>query len=294
MLMERRCLDCVLNQIRRVCRFLSLDGEATAAIHRRSRLLAAQTGTVGLTAPQFSAGLYAAAAELSGEPDPYRLEKRRQNEMILGRLDFFTRRIRRARDPLRRAAWYALLGNVIDLGAEREFDPGVLFAARSRARPDVDEFEAFRRRLPRCRDLLYIGDNAGEAVLDRLFIAEVRRQWPGLRVHYAVRSQPAINDVLAGDACHAGLDRVATIVESGSPFAGVVPSLADPGFRRLFAAADLVVAKGQGNFETLETEKREIFFVFKIKCQVVADYLRLPAGQLVFSRRRAIEAAGRG
>lgn len=281
-----------MNQMVRVCDHLALSEAAADEALRRARQRASTMDHLACTAPEYSAELYRVLAEASGCDDPYAGLKRKHNALVRESEEFFRTAIAAAADPLRTAGRFALLGNIIDLGGERLFDHDEIFRHADDHPPHVDEYEALNRMFPAAGIVLYIADNAGEAVLDRLFIAEMRRRHAGLKVYYAVRSRPAINDVTAADAVDAGVGEVAEILESGSTCAGTVVERCSEPFRRLFREAPLVIAKGQGNFETLEGESRPIHFIFQVKCRVVADHLGLPLRTRIFATRAGIAASG--
>ncbi len=266
------CIPCILAQIERLTAELRLSPERRGALRAIAAKTAASLDPAGLTAPEFSALLYRRVTDDVGVSDPYQQIKRQQNATARNHLPRFRARIAAAADPLAAAIQLALLGNLIDLGNSRVIDASPLTGSAEIEPAAVNAAIALQQRLTEAASLLYIGDNAGEAVLDALLIAELRRVQPRLRVFFAVRGGPAINDVLEDDARDAGLGEVAEIVSSGCALAGTLPSLATPRFRELYGRADIVIAKGQGNFETLEGEAREILFLFKVKCAVVARY----------------------
>lgn len=288
MKMNRHCHICILQQIVRTAAHLGMDDAAQEEAYRRVLIRVAGMDHREYTSPEFAAVAYGVLSDMTGDPDPYATAKKEQNNMILERLDFFRGRIAASKDPLAVAARYALMGNIIDLGAARLFDTGSIFDEPGNFSVGPDDLAELREILTSAERLLVIGDNAGEAVLDRLFIEEVRREFPRLQVGYAVRSQPAINDVIAADARHAGLDQVAEIIPSGSPCAGTLLSRSTRTFADWFHGAEAVVAKGQGNFETLEDAPRRIFFMFRVKCDMVAAFTGLPLDTPVMAFRDSL------
>jgi uncharacterized protein with ATP-grasp and redox domains len=124
---------------------------------------------------------------------------------------------------------------------------------------------------------MYLGDNAGETVFDRILIEEIRRLDPRKRIFYVVKERPIINDALREDAVVAGIDTVAEIISSGSDAPGTVRSRCTQKFLRRLRYADMVMSKGQGNFEALSDSKRPMFFLFMIKCPIVAQHVECRA-----------------
>lgn len=294
MKMNRHCHLCILKQIVRTATHLELDDATQEEVYRRVLTRTAAMDCRQFTSPEFAAAAYGVLSDMIGNPDPYATAKRDQNRMILDRLDYFGSRIHAAADPLAAAAKYALMGNIIDLGADRLFDTDSVFNDPENFPVGPDDLVRLRRSLRQGRRLLVIGDNAGEAVLDRLFITEIRREYPQLQVGYAVRSRPAINDVIVDDARDAGLDKVAEIIPSGSPCAGTLLSRATPQFSEWFHGADAVIAKGQGNFETLEDAQRSVFFMFRVKCEVVARFVGLRLDTPVMAFRESLKIGDGG
>lgn len=218
--------------------------------------------------------------QISGSSDPYAALKRRSNEAAARLLPDLRRRVAAADDPLEAAVRAAIAGNVIDFGAQSLSDVPDLeaTAAECFAGPmAVDHVQELRVALGRARTVLVIGDNAGECVFDALLLEQLE----GLAVAYAVRSSPVLNDALREDAVAAGLDRLARVEEWGCDAPGALLSACRPAMRAVFDAADVVIAKGQGNLECLGDAPRSIFFLLRVKCQVVAAHLGHPLGSLV-------------
>lgn len=189
-------------------------------------------------------------------------------------------RIQAARDRLYAALQFAAAGNAIDLGANPDFkmdtDLDTLLTEFV-----ISDYAAFKKCLAPAQDILYCADNAGETVFDRLLIEQI-----GKRVYYAVRSKPIINDATLHDAEQAGVNRVAHVIESGCTFPGTDLSQCSARFRTLFNEVDLVISKGQGNYETLSHEQRPVFYLLKVKCAVVAQDIGARIGDLVFLRSK--------
>jgi uncharacterized protein with ATP-grasp and redox domains len=272
------CIPCFFGQALRGARVAGLD-------HERTRQLLEELGRrlpemdPALPPPVNAPILYRRLAELSGRPDPFAEVKRRHTELALGLLPLMRRHVEASGDPLDAALRVAAAGNVIDLGALAEVDDmGVALERAVTAEHQRWDLEPLRDRLARARALLVVGDNAGETVFDRVLLEVVAELYPGVERFVSVRGGPTINDATAEDAVAAGLDRVAVVVSTGIDLPGVVPERSSAEMRRLLDHADVVVAKGQGNFETLAEAYRELFFVLSVKCRVVSEVLGLPEG----------------
>lgn len=282
------CLPCFIRQTLDAARMVSND----AGFHEKlmREVLARIAGLSLDAAPAaFAQKLHRRIRELTGREDPYREAKDRQNRLALALMDELRAKIEAAPDPLMLAVRLAVAGNIIDLGA-----PGDITEARVKEavvqaldRPLVGEGDGFREAVRSAGTILYLADNAGEIVFDRLLI----EQLGPLRVTVAVRGGPVINDATRIDARAAGLDAVVEVIDNGSDAPGTLLEDCRPEFRRRFETADLILAKGQGNYETLSRQSGRIYFLFKVKCPVIANASGVPVGAHVLVRSGA-EAAG--
>jgi uncharacterized protein with ATP-grasp and redox domains len=236
--------------------------------------------------------VYAAVREMTGVADPFAEAKRRTNRLALELLPELRRRIAASPDPLHAAIKVALAGNVVDLGiGGHAFDLERDVARGLDADLAVDDYPAFLTALAGRRTsassaglrLLYVCDNSGEIALDRLLIERLGAR---CEVTASVKSRPIINDATMEDAEEVGLPAVARVIETGSDDIGVNWERCSREFIETFRAADLVLAKGQGNFETLDEAPGEIFFLLKAKCPEVAVELGVAEGAQVFLRSR--------
>ncbi len=286
--MQAQCIVCVLNQIQRLCQLLDCDERLTRNVFIQAARKISEMDFFSMTAPEFAEYIYDIFTEESGNRDPYKELRKSQNEMVLNQIDYFRKQIERSPDPLYMAIFYALLGNIIDYGNQELYNPDILFKKYHDISITLNDFPVFREKYLVSNKILVVADNAGEAVFDFLLLEEMKRLNPRACLFYAVRSKPAINDVLKLDAESIGIDRYATILESGSTFAGTRLHRANDIFKSVYYSADLVISKGQGNFETLETEPENILFVFKVKCATVAKHIGLKNGDLIMAFRDTI------
>lgn len=232
----------------------------------------------GATPPVMAEGIHGLVRARTGDPDPYREAKRLATEQALGLLPRLRELVCEAADPLETAVRIAIAGNIIDYGAAERFD---LEATLDRvlAQPfAIDALRALRQALDHADSVLYLADNAGETVFDRVLIELLDRP-----VCYAVKGGPIINDATREDAVAAGLDAVAEILETGSAAPGTILERYSGEFRRRFAQATLIIAKGQANYETLSGVDAPVFFLLQAKCEVIARDLGVPTGSVVLA-----------
>lgn len=215
----------------------------------------------------------------TGHADPYRALKDRMNRIALELRPALSAAARQTPDPRAAAVRLAIAGNLLDAGSKVRLAPEELemklrdiFSA-----PLAGDPAALFEAAAKARSILYLADNAGEIVFDRILIEAL----PASRVTVAVRGGPVINDATLADAETAGIHEIATVIDNGSDAPGTLLAECSPEFRARFEAADLVIAKGQGNFETLSDTRKHIFFLLSVKCPLVAAEVGAPVGSLV-------------
>lgn len=212
-------------------------------------------------------------------PDPFGEMKREHTKTALMLYPHFKQMIENDQHPVEAAMKLAASANLIDVGTKKEIElmkEMDLEVGRELKKNDIHLFEEKRRH---ARSLLWIADNAGESVFDKL----VLEQLTGLELWIGVKGGAVLNDVTLEDAVSSGLNELGRLVTTGSNCLGVLPGKSSREFLSLLDNADLVVAKGHANFETLDTYGREIFFLLKAKCEVVAQELGVEVGDTVFT-----------
>ncbi len=283
------CIPCFVRHTLEVARFATPD----PAMHEqilREMLAEASRWDMRKPAPELSQLVHRRLRALTGMADPYKRAKQRFNELAMEMLPELEAMVETAENPLGLAVRLAIAGNVIDLGVNGGLSESDVRQSLSRSLSDAftDDFSHFRETVFKARKILYLADNTGEIVFDRLLIARL----PAGRVTVAVRGAPVLNDATAADARFAGLDRLAEIIDNGSDAPGTILRDCGSSFRKHFESADVIIAKGQGNFETLSGASEKIFFLLKIKCPVVAAHTGLAIGTqaLINSHRWTIES----
>jgi uncharacterized protein with ATP-grasp and redox domains len=179
-------------------------------------------------------------------------------------------------DPLETALRLAIAGNVIDFGANPDVRLEEDIQETLQLEPTINDSRIFKEELKSAQNILYVGDNAGETVFDRILIETMARP-----ITYVVRERPIINDTTVGDAIKSGLDEVADLVSSGWDGPGVSLKHGSEAFLRHYDRANMIISKGQGNYETLSGEQKPIFFLLKAKCPVIARNLGVNKGDTV-------------
>lgn len=261
------CLPCFARQALEATRAVSVQPAAQEQLLREVLQMAAGADLTQAP-PVLGQQLHRRLRQLSGMPDPYRAAKDRFNRLALNLLPELSERVKAAADPFEAAVRLATAANVIDLGAKgglSESDVSVKLELALNE-PFAGEIATLRFASSRASRILYLADNTGEIVVDRLLI----EQLPAGRVTVSVRGAPVLNDATRIDAQFAGIDAIAELIDNGSDAPGTVLEDCSPDFRTRFESADVIISKGQGNYETLSGVEANIFFLLKIKCPVVA------------------------
>lgn len=230
-----------------------------------------------LTAPEFSRELHYLLRKYTLNPDPYKDEKKKYNDIALNLVPGLKDLIGKSADPFDTALRLAIAGNIIDFAASSNFDLHAAIDHSLTCGFAIDHSKELLKAIMKSRHILYLGDNAGEIVFDRLFIETINHS----DLVYVVRGGPVINDATLEDAEYTGMNEVALTISNEYDAASTIVSKSGRLFREYFEKADLVISKGQGNLEGLAGMKDDrIFFLLMAKCNVMAEYLKIEKGSL--------------
>ena len=221
-------------------------------------------------APEASCFMHRLIKKATRKADPYKKEKKDYNDLLLNLEEDIRNVINKSDNPFRTALRYALAGNIIDFGPPKTFD---VFKALSEAAtkvPAIDHSFELEDELKKASTVLYLGDNAGEIVLDKLFIETIGHR----NLYFAVRGGNIINDITMEDAKKVGIPKVARVISNGYDAPSTLLNRCSSEFAQLFDRADVIVSKGQGNLEGLiDTKDKKIFFLLTVKCNVIAEMI---------------------
>lgn len=282
------CRECYVKQMHELA---TLCGRDDATLQRmlaiKDEVLAGLGGE--RIRPDHMGELLARVTPLLGTDDPYREIKREYNQLLLDREKDCSALIEAADEPFQLALRYAVAGNLVDFGGKNTFTREDVTALIDRV-PEIafayDDSEDLLAAVRRARSIMYLGDNCGEIVLDKLMIEQILRENPDVQVTYGVRGGPAINDVTLDDAEQVGMADVARVLSSGVATPTTVISASTEEFRRAFFDADLVISKGMGNFEVLVDGcgREDVYFLLMTKCTLVTDLVGVPLMSFVCKR----------
>lgn len=279
--MQQKCFSCLFRQAVDAAWLLTDSSEKREAIIRGTCRFLAETD-FHRTPPELGSELHSIIREVLQNPDPYSKIKTQMNSITKSILPLLREKIHASANPLETAIRFAIAGNVIDFStfqtiSEEEIAKTVEAASQ---KPiiglNVAAFEAELRQ-PEVKTLLYVCDNCGEIVWDALLIEELQKY---VSVTAAVRGSAVVNDATLEDAQTAGLPELCRVITTGSDVPGAPDSMVSDEFRQFFLSSDLVLAKGQGNFETIQPAKRKVLHLFMVKCPVIEKLVHLPKGTL--------------
>jgi len=270
------CMPCFLKQTIQAGRLVTEDEKVIKKMVDEAALMIPEMPPES-TPPEIGEKIHRRIKEIAGTDDPYRDVKEMNINEALELYPEMEKLVKESDDPLLTAVKAAIAGNIIDFGTGHEFDLTEDIRKLVESDLGINHYEAFKETLSKAESILYLGDNAGESVFDRLLIDQLKKP-----VTYVVREIPILNDVTFADAEASGLiETAAEIISSGTTAPGVILSLCSEDFIKKFNEADMVISKGQGNYEGLSDVDRPVFFLLKAKCPVIAQDLDVEEGRTV-------------
>jgi hypothetical protein len=278
------CVPCLVRQTLDATRHLELEPDTARTLLRRTLQLLPQLDW-NLPPPVIARDIHRAIRELTGDPDPYLRKKLSDTKKALEFLPEIEEIVATSEHPLRTALMFSIAGNAIDLGAKTASDVDVHQVFRGALAKPLSRtaFSRFESAVREAGEVLFLSDNAGEIVFDRPLLDRIGPE----KVTVAVRGAPAINDATLDDAERSGITEDFQVISNGSDTPGTWLKDCSEAFVQRFEKADLVIAKGQGNYESLSGHSRSIFFLFLAKCAAVADEIGMPTNTYVIREIRA-------
>ncbi|MGB9920356.1 MAG: damage-control phosphatase ARMT1 family protein [Moorellales bacterium] len=280
------CLPCYLRQVQSTLEAAGADEDIAYRVWEEVFVLIPGLNRNRSPAENSSVVLRRAYAVLGNE-DPFRAAKAESNREAWAWLPYLEKLWAQSPDPLLFALKVSVMGNMVDLGILPGYDLEANLKELDRLAFARFDYSHLVERLAGAQSVLVVGDNSGEIVWDRLLLQELAR--PGYRIRYAVKAGPILNDATRTDAEEARLADLAEVIDTGSDYLGVVEERCHPDFLAALAESDLVIAKGQANYETLEGTTLagdKTFFLLRAKCAVVAAHLGVAPMAAVLVRNR--------
>lgn len=281
------CIPCFIRQALDAVRLATNDEKIQEQVLRRVLVLANELDMTQ-SPPSMGQKIHRLIRELAGTEDPYHKIKGKFNEVALKLYPRLRQTIINSDDAFATTVRLAIAGNIIDFGVNGSLQKSDIEKTISEClAADFSDMplKSFQRAINEADEILYIADNAGEIVFDRLLI----EQLPIEKVTVAVKGSPVINDATMEDAVLAGLPKIVEVIDNGSDAPGTILENCSRQFRDRFDNADLIIAKGQGNYETLSDVRKNIFFILKVKCSVIAQDIGCEVGRMIFQKTKAFK-----
>ncbi|MEM2978023.1 MAG: ARMT1-like domain-containing protein [Candidatus Hadarchaeales archaeon] len=277
MRIDLECFPCLLRQAVEACRLATEEEEKRMEVIRGAlRIL--ERAPRESTPPLLCLRVHGEVKRITGNADPYREVKRAFNSLARKMYPELRKMVEESSDKLLTAVKVAIAGNVIDVGPGMDFDPRRTVSEVMAKQLHPNHLEHLRRELERSKTVVYLADNAGEVLFDRVLIETLEDK----HVIYVVKKDPLLNDASLEDARFAGMEELGEVVEIElDPETVYTPSQAE-----LLRKAEVVISKGQGNYETLEGTGANLFYLLMVKCPVVARKLGGKVGDLVVKGER--------
>jgi uncharacterized protein with ATP-grasp and redox domains len=289
MKLQSECVTCMIAQVNTVTKLLGLSELVCEAAMRDTHAYLAQANYEGCT-PESMGELWQMLQKHLGGNDPYAAIKSMCNQEALRMLPVTREKIAQSNDPLLVALKYAVAGNLIDYGLEHPVtveEQNAQIDNFARNPFAIDDSEKLKSVLTHAKTMLCLGDNAGEIVFDRLLIEQIRSMFPSVEITYVVKGSHVLNDVTRIDADEVGMHEVAHVIDNGDASPGTVLPRTSEAFQRAFAEADVILSKGQGNYESLSgVQKQNLFFLFTAKCDTVCVEAGVPKLSIVCMENR--------
>ncbi|WP_024787243.1 MULTISPECIES: damage-control phosphatase ARMT1 family protein [unclassified Lebetimonas] len=271
MKIKRDCYVCIYNQALNVTKRLNLDENKASDILRGVALILSKYD-LSFTPPDIAKEVYEYIRKKLNINDPFKKEKEISIKEALNFKPLLEEKLKNSKNPLFDACKIAIAGNIIDLGVNQEYDLNKEIENIFNMNFIHNDFNKLENKLKKAKTLCYLADNAGENVFDEILIKVIKKIYPKIKVYYLVRGKPIINDITVNDLKGSEISNFAEIIDTGVDTPGFSLKYANSKSKEIFYNADLVISKGMGNFEVLFGEcGREVFYLFKVKCGVVAN-----------------------
>lgn len=287
MKMKDKCLPCLVNQVIKVA-------DITKAKNREQILheVFAYLSKVDFnkTNPEISGETFRILKKHLKNKDPYLEVRNYYNNLLMKLSKTYEEKIIASEDSFYQAMKYAVIGNIIDFNPIHNSTMEEIMDFINQADGlgfQINDMNQLKQEIKNAQSILYLGDNCGEICFDKIFIKEIKKYNPDVNVYFGVRGEPVINDSIETDAYAVGMDEYASIVSNGDGSLGTVLERTSEAFQSIFEQADVIIAKGQANYECLsECEKVGIYFLLMTKCEVIADDIGVPVKSLICMKNK--------
>lgn len=276
------CLPCIIKLIFETIKILNLDYENSKKIFYEI-LDDIKNFSLELSPPEITGELFKKLKIFSKNNDPFFNIKNISNDLIYKNKNLFIEKINSSKDKLLESLKISILGNIIDYGVNpnlviEDEIKNIFTKTNNKINNEVFEYDLFLKDLEKSRTLLFLTDNAGEIILDCILLETIKNLYPNIKIFLALKSSPILNDVSIMDKLPINCENIDKILESGSIYPGTILNKTNEDFLKYFNECDIVISKGQGNFESLSKDSKKnkkIYFLFLIKCRIIVNDIKI-------------------
>lgn len=281
-----KCLPCVVNQVIKVANITGVDKKEELfreVFNYFSKM------DFEITTPEIIGEIFGMIKKHTNNPDPYKETRNYYNKLFLKLLPEFEKKLQQTENPFQLAVRYAIVGNIIDFNPIHNTlleDIFEYFEKMEQLELAIDDSKALIEDITNSNILLYLGDNCGEICMDKILLKKIKEMNPDIKILFGVRGKPVVNDSIAEDAYAVGIDEYAEVIDNGDGSLGTVLSRTSAEFKEVYKKADLIIAKGQANYECLSEENKNIYFLLMTKCDVIANDIGAPEKKMICMKNK--------
>lgn len=276
-----QCLPCLVNQVVKVSMMIGVE-DKEKLYHKVFKYLSSLD--FKQTNPEIIGEVFKLIKEQTNNEDPYYDIRKYFNIMFLSQETEFEKSISESKDEFVSAIKYAVIANIIDFSPIKNKRPENILQHFNELKQQpltIDHHLQLLNDINKSKKLLYLGDNCGEICLDKILIKKIKKINPELNIYFATRGAPVVNDSIEEDAYLVGINKYATIINNGDYSLGTILNKTSLEFNQIYQQADIIISKGQANFESLNEENKNIYFLLITKCDVIANYLNTDINKLI-------------
>lgn len=282
MKLQEKCIPCIVSQSIKVADMVGID-DKNDLLKEMFRYLS-DVDFSNISSPELIGENFNVLKRITGNGDPYKGTREKYNKMFLDRIDLFEEEIAKSEDDFMEAVKYAIIGNVIDFNPIHELtvsDVNEKFETLKTESLEIDDTRELQKDIDQAKSILYLGDNCGEICLDKILIKKIKERNPACQIYFATRGSAVVNDSVEDDAYLVGMDEYASIISNGDCSLGTVLTRTSNEFNNIYYNADIIIAKGQANYECLSNEDENIYFLLMTKCDVIAKSIGVPEMKMI-------------
>ena len=282
MKLQEKCIPCIVSQSIKVADMVGID-DKNDLLKEMFRYLS-DVDFSNISSPELIGENFNVLKRINGNGDPYKETREKYNKMFLDRIDLFEEEIAKSEDDFMEAVKYAIIGNVIDFNPIHELtvsDVNEKFETLKTESLEIDDTRELQKDIDQAKSILYLGDNCGEICLDKILIKKIKERNPACQIYFATRGSAVVNDSVEDDAYLVGMDEYASIISNGDCSLGTVLTRTSKEFNNIYYNADIIIAKGQANYECLSNEDENIYFLLMTKCDVIAKSIGVPEMKMI-------------